>query len=183
MRITRVISLAILLLLVVVPSAALACSLVEAKPLQPHIARSELRFMNRHTSARGAWVGSSAWQSFGVALDQRVQLPGMRAPVAASFRQQRTIRLISSHPLTGRYVDDEDPNTTCELSGQQAWSTPKVLVHETARAVFITVVMKPAQGSSDGCILVATSCDDLTFRTITLDAAIGDRQLYSTTFR
>jgi hypothetical protein len=182
MRITRILIVTLLLLLVVVPGAALACSLVARDPLEPHIARSELRFMRQHTSARGAWVQGTSWQSFGVGHDQRVQLRGMSQPVTAAYRQQRTIRLVSVHALNGRYYDDEDPATTCELSGQQVYSTPKLLVHETSRAVFMTLVMRRTPGSASGCNIASTSCDDLTLRTVTLDAPIGDRQLYSTTF-
>ena len=57
-----------------------------------------------------------------------------------------------------------------------------LLVHETSRAVFMTLVMRRTPGSASGCNTASTSCDDLTLRTVTLDAPIGDRQLYSTTF-
>ena len=182
MRISRVTILALVLLLVGAPSAALACSLIQSEPLSPHIARTDLRVMHRHTSARGAWVRDAGWESFGLAIDQRVQLDGMRQPVQAAFAQQRSLRLVGTHPLNGRYFDDEDPATTCELSGKPVYAGPKVLVHETSRAIFVTMVLRRTPGSSAGCITASTSCDDITFRTITLDAAIGDRQLYSTTF-
>lgn len=182
MRIPRILFVTLLLLLVVAPSAALACSIVQSAPLAPHVARTDLRVMQRHTGARGAWVRDAGWESFDLNIDQRVQLVGMRQPLDAAFAQQRSIRLAGTHPINGRYVDDEDPATTCELSGKSVYAGPKVLVHETSRAIFVTMVLRRTPGSSAGCVVVSTSCDDLTRRTVLLDAPIGARQLYSTTF-
>jgi hypothetical protein len=183
MRTLRI-CLAAALLLLVGTATAVACSIALEAPLTPHIARADVRSMHQRTGARGAWVQSTSWKSFPVTINQRIQLDGMDEPIDAAFAQQRSIRLVSFHPgaLVARYTEDDDPATTCALAGQQVWSTPKVLVHETTRAIFITTVMRRTEGSTEGCGIVASSCDDLMFRRIVLDAPIGARELYSVRF-
>lgn len=167
--------------LLAAPAVALACSRA-AEPVSPHISIADLRFAHHHRGNRAAWVRHESWASIRIHMAQHVQLRGMRQMVPAAYAQQRSVRIMVIRPGAGRYTEDPDPATTCALAGQQVWSTPRILLRETPRAIFMTAITRKTTGSTAGCGVVAGSCDDLTFRTIALDAPIGDRRIYSATF-
>lgn len=182
MRLPRIAVLTCVAALLAAPSLAYACSLVQQPPLQPHIGHEDLRIRHLHQGTREAWVQSESWVVTPVYINQQVRLRGMRSAVTATFAQARGFPVMIVRTGAGRYTEDDDPATTCALAGQQVWSTPRLLVRETPRAIFLTAVSRRAQGSTEGCGVVTGSCDDLTLRAVTLDEPIGFRQLYFTTF-
>jgi hypothetical protein len=127
-------------------------------------------------------VQDDRWTSSRVQLTGQVQPRFLRRPVTAAFAQQRSLSLLATRPADGVYGDDADPATTCALAGQRVYAATLTLVRETERAVFVTVVSRRTEGSTDGCSIASTSCDDLVIRTVRLDAPIGERRLYAVTF-
>lgn len=89
---------------------------------------------------------------------------------------------MATRGIDGTYYDDEDPATTCEFAGKRVYSATRLLVHETPRAIFMTLVSRRTPGSFAGCIIASTSCDDLVFRNVAFQAPIGTRKLYAVTF-
>lgn len=168
--------------LLVAPAVALGCSIAVRPPLEPRIAPADVRVLNHHRGARGAWVGSPDWISSRVSLVETIRPRFAAEPITAAFAQQRSLRLIASRPMDGDYYDDEDPATTCELTGKRVYSATRLLVHETPRAIFITLVSRPTSGSTAGCKVMSTSCDDTVMRYVSFDAPIGERRLYAVTF-
>ena len=139
--------------------------------------------MHAHEGMRAAWVQSTSWKSArSITIDQRVLLSGMPEPANLAFAQQRSISIMVLHPPVSRYTDDPNDETECALTGQLVWSRPTLLVRETGRAVFLAAISRQTRGSTAGCGIVASSCDDITLRTVRLAARIGQRRLYATTF-
>ena len=165
------------------PAIALGCSIAERPPQQPHIAPSDVRHLHHHRGSRAAWVGSSPdWISSRVTLVDMIHPRFAAEPIAAAFAQQRSIRIIASRPMDGVYVEDDDPSTTCALLGQRVYAATRLLVRETPRAIFMTLVSRRTQGAADGCSVMSTSCDDTVVRMVSFRAPIGARQLYAATF-
>ncbi|MCW2920537.1 MAG: hypothetical protein JWL76_411 [Thermoleophilia bacterium] len=179
---SRAVLLLSMFALLVAPAIAAACSMVVRPPAKPHIAVDDLRFLHVRRSTSAEWVRGSGWISSRVGLIESIQPRFLRRPVAAAYAQQRGLNLIAIRPLDGTYYDDEDPATTCELEGRHVYSATRLLVRETPRAIFITLASHRTPGSSAGCLLASTSCDDLVLRSVTFDAPIGDREIYATTF-
>jgi hypothetical protein len=168
--------------LLVAPAIAAGCSLVAQPPATPHIAVDDLRFLHTHRGTSRAWVNGDGWSSARVGLMDSIQPRFLRRPVAAAYAQQRSLKLMAIRGIDGTYYDDEDPATTCALTGRRVYSAPRLLVRETATAVFVTLASHRTPGSTQGCVLASTSCDDLVMRSVSLAAPIGDRQVYAVTF-
>jgi hypothetical protein len=170
-----------------VPMLAHACSVVFAPTAPLPIQLSDLRFGSSHESTRAQWNLADDWVASRPYLDQRVaRVDGWRvtAPVRASFRQQRTLTVAAAWRDNGATaMNDSDPTTPdCAIAGQHTWSPPMFLVRETARAITITSVSRPAKGSRVGCVSVADSCGDTRSVTFRLKAPVGDRRIYRSKF-
>lgn len=179
---TRCILLLTVVAALAAPAIAAGCSIAFRPPASPHITADDLRFLHVHRSTKAAWVRGDGWTSARVGLAESIQPSFLRRPVAAAYAQQRGLNLIAARGFDGVYYDDEDPATTCELQGRRVYSATRLLVRETSRAIFITLASHRTPGSSAGCIVSSTSCDDLVFRSVRFAAPIGDREIYSVTF-
>ena len=179
----RIITLSLLALLLAPTAVALGCSIAVAPPTRPHIAVEDLRFLQRHRGTQAAWVRGDGWSSANVGLRESIQPRFARRPITAAYAQQRSLKLMAIRPTDGEYTDDSDPATApCALAGRRVYSATRMLVRETDRAIFLLLASHRTPGSTEGCRIMSTSCDDLVLRTVTLDAPIGDRRVYSVTF-
>jgi hypothetical protein len=182
MRTTRTLLLALAVLLVAPSAVALGCS-IALSVTRPHIEPSDLRFVHHHRAERAAWVRGDGWTSARVQLIDAIMPRFLRRPVRAAYAQQRALRMMASRPTDGVYRSDADPATpACELAGRRVYSHTRLLVRETPRAVFVTLVSHRTSGSTIGCVISNTSCDGLVLRSFRLQAPIGERRLYAVTF-
>jgi hypothetical protein len=180
----------------VLPSAAIACS-IAAPTIGTHPAtRAEIAVPIRHTSARAAWGVRDPWISIRPGLVQFVPVVGAtrQGIGGVARRTQRTLGFVGGNQRGLRtWADDEDPATTCAVVGAQVYARPRLLVRETSAAVFVTFVTRRAAVVPPGCVATAPgsiaqpasspvgasldSCADLAIGRTTLRRPLGDRNL------
>jgi hypothetical protein len=180
----------------VLPSAAIACS-IAAPTIGTHPAtRAEIAVPIRHTSARAAWGVRDPWISIRPGLVQFVPVVGAarQGVGGVARRSQRTFGFVGGNTRGLRtWADDADPTTSCAVAGEQVYSRPRLLVRETPDAVFVTFVTRRAAVDPPGCVAVSPeviaqpagtpagasldSCSDLAIGRTTLQRPLGDRNL------
>lgn len=125
----------------------------------------------------GAWIGTfDRWMSpcrcsFRACGRRRLQRPHSRAR-SGSWRSEAVAAATPRTPIPARRAPL--PANASEHAPVPRARDCEGDLHDRRGS--------PHTWTSVGCAVVSTSCDDLAFRTIALDAPIGDRRIYAATF-
>lgn len=182
---TRTVRIAVasLVALVLLPGAALACSLAWDEP--EVVPAADIRMPVRRESSRAAWsLGDFGWVSMRPYLTGAYDVAGDSKPprVGIAVRQQRNLSFVSDH-RRGLQVfrsDADDATPACALDGQQVWTRPRLLTRVRDRAVFVVFVTRRLSGDRAGCVVKwegGGACEDVAIGSVRLADPLGDRRL------
>lgn len=175
------------------PAAAIACSIEAPTPNARPIPKADSVLPTRHDGRREAWGLRPVWRSIRPSLMATTRVVGgsRDGQPGTAQRSARTLRFLANVGSgSRRWYDDLDPATTCDARGRQVYTQPRLLARETKRAVFVTFVTRRlpdpagcvswAPGdpplSGDQVVLVG-SCDDVATAATRLRRPIGDRNV------
>lgn len=187
-------AVAIILGVLIAPSVAIACSIAAPSMNAKPVPRSEVVVPIRHEGARAAWGMRGSWRSIQPSLASRVRVGGgsRDGTWGLARRSQRVLHFHALHRHAARrWYDDTDPATTCSRRGEPVYTRPRLVVRQTERAVFATVVTR-RQPDPIGCVSWAPgdaplpgnqsvvaehSCADTAFGKVVLKRPVGDRRI------